>query len=143
MINIADKPGDATKGKLVFTKNCAVCHTIEGTGGKVGPELSGIGAKPRADNLIDILDPNRSVEGTYRQWQARTEDDVIVGKLSAETKTTVEITDATGAVHVLQRDKLKILKSSDLSLMPEGFEQLPPEDLADLLEFLASSKVKH
>ena len=56
---------------MVFEKNCMVCHTIEGKGGKVGPDLTGIGARPKVDNLIQILDPNRSVEGTYKQWTAK------------------------------------------------------------------------
>ena len=28
------KPGDATKGKGVFMKNCIVCHNADGSGGK-------------------------------------------------------------------------------------------------------------
>jgi hypothetical protein len=44
---------------------------------------------------------------------------------------------------VLQRKDMNRLQASDLSVMPEGFEQLPPQDLADLLEFLATSNVKH
>jgi putative heme-binding domain-containing protein len=140
---LAQQAGDAAKGRLVYEKNCLVCHTMEGGGGKVGPELTGIGAKPKADNLTDILDPNRAVEGTYRQWTARTEDDVIAGRLLTESKTSVEIIDPAGQVHVLQRDQLKSLSASDKSVMPEGFEQLPPEDLANLLDYLATSKVKH
>jgi hypothetical protein len=138
---LASKTGDPEKGRLVFEKNCMVCHTLEGKGGKVGPELTGVGAKPRGDILIDVLDPNRSVEGTFRQWTARTEDDVIAGKLATESKTSVEILDAAGQNHVLQRDQIKSLTASDRSVMPEGFEQLPPEDLTNLLEFLATSKV--
>ena len=30
----AVKPGDATKGKAVFTKNCVICHNADGSGGK-------------------------------------------------------------------------------------------------------------
>jgi putative heme-binding domain-containing protein len=136
--------GDLARGRAVYEKNCQVCHVIDGQGGKVGPELTGIGAKPKADNLIDILDPNRAVEGTYRQWTARTTaGDLIDGRLSAESATSVEITDATGQVHTFQRDKLRSLTVIDRSVMPEGFEQLSQQEIADLLEFLAASKVKN
>ena len=39
--------GDAAKGKVAFTKQCAICHTIEkGDPNRFGPNLSGIvGAK--------------------------------------------------------------------------------------------------
>jgi putative membrane-bound dehydrogenase-like protein len=136
--------GDVAHGKEVFTKNCAVCHTIEGQGGKVGPDLTGIGARARPDLLVEILDPNRSVEGTYRQWLAQTKTgDVIAGRLLSENAVEIEVIDATGKTHVLERKDMNRLQASDLSVMPEGFEQLPPQDLADLLEFLATSNVKH
>lgn len=140
---ILQRQGDPEKGRLVFEKNCLVCHTLEGKGGKVGPELTGIGARPRADNLIQILDPNRSVEGTYKQWTAKTDDDVISGRLFSESKTSIEIMDSAGVLHPLQRDQIKSLKSSDKGVMPEGFEQLPPDDLLNVVEYLATSKVKH
>lgn len=140
---LADRKGDAAAGKLAFAKNCLVCHKMEGQGGEVGPDLTGIGAKARIDNLLDIIDPNRSVEGTYRQWSARTEDDVISGKLSAESLTSIEIIDAAGQKHPLDRKDIKRLTASDRSVMPEGFEQLPPQELTDLIEYMATSKVKH
>jgi cytochrome c len=28
------KPGDAVKGKAVFTKNCVICHNADGSGGR-------------------------------------------------------------------------------------------------------------
>ena len=140
---VVEKPGDAGKGRAVFEKNCMVCHAMDGKGGKVGPELTGVGARPKGDVLIDVLDPNRSVEGTFRQWIARTDDDVVTGRLLSESQTSVELIDATGAVHAIQRTELKSLTASNQSVMPEGFEQLPPADLTDLMEFLSQSKVKH
>jgi mono/diheme cytochrome c family protein len=43
-------PGDAVRGKAVFSSskaNCQSCHRIEGTGSLFGPDLSTIGAPPR------------------------------------------------------------------------------------------------
>ena len=144
LIGLADKPGDVTLGKEVFTKNCMVCHTLDGQGGKVGPELTGVGARPKSDILMQILDPNRSVEGTYREWTAKTNDgDFVSGRLMTETTTTVELLDTTGKLHLLQRKDLKGLTVSEKGLMPEGFEVLKPEELSSVLEYLATSKVKH
>ena len=44
---------------------------------------------------------------------------------------------------LLQRDQIKSLKASDKGVMPEGFEQLPPDDIVNVLEYLSTSKVKH
>jgi mono/diheme cytochrome c family protein len=43
-------PGDATRGKAIFSSskaNCQSCHRIQGTGSLFGPDLSTIGAPPR------------------------------------------------------------------------------------------------
>jgi len=143
LLPLAQKPGNVETGKAVFLKNCAVCHTLEGQGGKVGPELTGVGARPRPDVLLDILDPNRSVEGTYRAWLVKTKKEVLSGRLAAETQTSIELIDTAGKTHEISRDDILALKASDLSVMPEGFESLPPDDLSSLLEYLATSKVKH
>ncbi|HZL35005.1 MAG TPA: PVC-type heme-binding CxxCH protein [Tepidisphaeraceae bacterium] len=143
LMPLASQPGgNAAKGRLIFEKNCMVCHTIDATGGKVGPELTGLGARPKPDILLQILDPNRAVEGTYRQWMCKTKDDVISGRIYAESKTTVEIMDAAGMLHQIQREDIQILKPTDKGLMPEGLEAIPSQDIVDLLEYLSQSKVK-
>jgi len=142
MMPAAAKPGDAARGQQLFEKNCAVCHTLEGKGGQVGPELTGMGARSRQENLIDIVDPNRSVEGTYKQWIVKTKDDVISGRLITESQTSIELVDAAAKHYVIQRSDIQLLKGTDRSLMPEGFEQLGADGLADLLEYIGTSKVK-
>ena len=139
----AAKQGDAKLGAAVFEKNCQVCHTLEGKGGQVGPDLTGIGARPKADILAEIIDPNRSVEGTYRQWIVETRDDMLYGRLLSENATSIEIIDAQAQKHEIQRKEIKKLRASDLSVMPEGFEQIGESDLTHLLEFISASKVKH
>jgi putative heme-binding domain-containing protein len=138
MLPLADRRGAAAAGKAVFEKNCAVCHTFAGAGGRVGPDLSGIGKNPRREILINILDPNRSVEGNFKLWIIQTKDgQTMSGRLDAESQTTVELLDAAGKQHVVQRKDIKRMQSQPNSVMPEGFEMLPEKDLTDLLEFLA------
>ncbi|MDB5299713.1 MAG: rane-bound dehydrogenase domain protein, partial [Phycisphaerales bacterium] len=83
------------------------------------------------------------VEGTYRQWIIKTRDDVISGRIFAESKTSIEILDPAGMKHVIPREDILVLKATDKGVMPEGLEAIPPQDLTDLLEYLAASKVKH
>src|SRR5947208_13811160 len=122
--------GDAGGGKELFTATCAVCHTFNGQGGKVGPDLSGIGARDRTEILTDILDPNRSVEANFRLWNVTTKDgDTYSGRMDTEKKTTVELLDTTGQQHVIQRKEIASLQGLQTSIMPNGFEALPPDDL--------------
>ncbi len=137
LLPLAREKGDSGRGKEVFLANCSVCHTVAGTGGKIGPDLTGIGARDRSEILIDILDPNRSVEANYRLWNVTTKDgETYAGRLETETQTTVEILDTTGQKHVVQRKNIAVLEGTLLSIMPNGFEALPPKDLKSLLEFL-------
>lgn len=132
-------PGDASRGHAVYTQHCAKCHVLGGEGVRIGPELDGIGARAPEELLIAILDPNRSVEGTYQLWTARTKDGVIVaGRLMSETRTAIELIDANGESHLLAREELAQVAPSPLSLMPAGLEaDLGEQGLADLLVFLS------
>jgi putative heme-binding domain-containing protein len=139
LMPLADRDGgDAARGRELFAHNCAACHRAGGQGGVIGPDLEGIGARPRRDTLLAILDPNASVESNYVMWVVTLEDGAtLAGRLDAETRTTIELLDLTGKRHVLQRDRVKTMQSVDASLMPAGFESLGEQGLLDLLAFLS------
>jgi putative heme-binding domain-containing protein len=138
LLPLANEKGDAARGHEVFTATCAVCHKFNGQGGAVGPELTGIASRARTDILLEILDPNRSVEANYRLWTVTTKDGTAyAGRLDAETQTTVEILDIAAQKHVIQRKDIQALEALPQSIMPTGYEALPPDDLKGLLEYLA------
>ncbi len=135
---VALKGGDPTRGKVAFTQQCAKCHTYGGEGGKVGPDLTGMGTHPREELLIHILDPSRSVEGNFVQYSLATNDGrVLNGLLASESKTAVELLDAEGKSFRIPREEIEEFAASKKSLMPEGFEkQLGADGMADVLAFL-------
>ena len=138
LLPLAREKGDAERGKTVYAENCATCHLFNGQGGALGPELTGIAARDRSDILLEILDPNRSVDANYRMWTVETTDgEIFSGRLEAETQTTVEILDVAAQKHVIQRKNIESLQASSNSIMPIGFEALPTDDLKALLEYLA------
>ncbi len=140
LLPIVTKGGDPARGKLVFTQQCAKCHTHAGAAatGRVGPELTGMAAHPREELIVHILDPSRSVEGNFIQYAVATTDGrTLTGLLASETRTSIELLDAEGKSQILQRSDIEEIKTTRKSLMPEGFEkQVPPASLADLLAFL-------
>jgi putative membrane-bound dehydrogenase-like protein len=139
LMPLTNKHGDKAKGKAVFEKNCSKCHRHGDLGQTIGPDLTGVAVRDRADLLIDILDPNRSVEGNYRQYTVETKKGLhLTGLLAAETKTAVELLDSEGKRHVILREDIDSINSSKQSLMPEGFEKLPQEELISLLDFLTA-----
>ncbi len=138
MMVLAERTGDAVAGKIVFKNQCAKCHTHSGEGAKVGPDLTGMAVHPKSHLLVEVLDPSRSVEGNYRQYVVTTKAGrVVPGLLASETRTAVEILDAEAKRHLIQREDIEEIQTSNKSLMPEGFEkQLSKDDLVNLLEFL-------
>ncbi|MGI9474301.1 MAG: c-type cytochrome, partial [Rubripirellula sp.] len=132
--------GNVERGKSIYTKNCANCHTHNGEGKKVGPDLTGMAVHPKAELLTHILDPSRSVEGNYRSYAVLTLDGIVVnGMLASETQTAVEIFDAQGKKQVVLREDIDRLVASKKSVMPEGFEkQIDIQGFTDLLEFLTA-----
>lgn len=41
-------PGDASRGATLFSQRCAICHTVAGRGGKMGPDLTGVAGRTAA-----------------------------------------------------------------------------------------------
>jgi putative heme-binding domain-containing protein len=140
LLSVTTTRGDTDRGKAVYLKNCANCHTHNGEGKTVGPDLSEMAVHPKAELLTQIIDPSRSVEGNYRSYSALTVDGLVInGMLASETQTTIEIIDPKGDHQVVLREELEKVVASNKSLMPDGFEkQIDPQGFTDLLEFLTS-----
>jgi len=138
LLPLTQLTGNPALGKAVFTKQCANCHTHGGEGAKIGPDLTGMATHPKAELLIHIIDPSRSVEGNFRVYTIATADGkVLSGLLTSESKTAIEVIDSQAKKHVLLRENIEELTASNKSLMPDGFEkQVSKDELVNLLEFL-------
>ncbi len=133
-----DKPGSAENGKVVFTTNCASCHTANGTGGKIGPDITGMGAHGARELLPIILDPSRTVEAGYSEWIAETKDgEIKSGILARESDRSILLRSATGEFE-LERADIETLKNTGRSLMPAGFETLGATALRDVIAYLSA-----
>ena len=134
----AEREGHAGRGKQLFVKVCANCHKHGGEGKDIGPDLTGMAVHPKKELLVHILDPSRSVESNFRTYTLlTTEGEVLTGMLAGESKTAVELVDAEGKRRPVLREEIELLRGSNKSLMPEGFEeQLKPDQMSDLLAFL-------
>jgi putative membrane-bound dehydrogenase-like protein len=140
LLPLTEKTGAAALGVEVFKKHCAKCHRHGSIGETIGPNLTGFAVHPKSKILTEIIDPNRSVEGNYRQYTVVTSSGrVFNGLLAAETKTAIELVDNEAKKHTILREDIEQFVASPKSIMPEGFEkQLTPADFVNLLEFLAA-----
>ena len=132
-------PGDASHGKEVFAKNCQQCHTLFGTGGKVGPDLTGSDRGNIYYVLQNIIDPNAVIPNIYRASTLETKDDrVITGIVTKEDATAVTIVTATETL-IIPKGDVRSLQQGQLSMMPEGLIQsMTDADVRDLVAYLKS-----
>jgi putative membrane-bound dehydrogenase-like protein len=131
--------GDPVRGLAVFKQNCAACHKLGADGHEVGPNLLAVvPGKSGEDLLTALLDPNREVDPRYVNYLANTADGrVLTGLIVAETSAAVTLRRSEGAEDTVRRADLESLKSTGLSLMPEGLEKtVSKQGVADLLAFL-------
>ena len=124
---IVMKGGDATRGKEIFKKECAKCHTHSGEGGKVGPDLTGMAAHPKSELIVHILDPSRSVEGNFLQYTVSTVDGrVLNGLLAGETKTSIDLLDAEGKKQTLLREDIEAARRVEEVDHARGIRKVGP-----------------
>ena len=62
IIGFAQEVDQIEAGKKVYSEmKCPMCHKMEGVGGKIGPELSGVGTRKDAEWIKGFLKDPKSV----------------------------------------------------------------------------------
>jgi len=134
----------AAKGAEVFKQYCVVCHTLEGQGELIGPQLDGIGGRGVDRLLEDILDPNRNVDRAFRTTLLLMNDgDVQSGLYRRDEGEMAIIAQSNGKELSVPRKDIRERRTSETSLMPDNFgEAIPKGDFNDLIAFLLTMNVK-
>jgi len=139
--------GDAARGLALFSDPkgvaCIKCHRVNGEGGEVGPDLTGVGLKYAKDHFIEsVLYPSAKILDGYKQTLVLTKAGVVVtGRFLGESGDEITLMDAEGKRHALKKSDIDQKKESDVSLMPEGLNTgLSLQDFADIVSFLESLK---
>ena len=134
--------GDPKAGRAAFQKLCAQCHKIYSEGQEVGPDLTGVGRNSYEALLSNVFDPNLVIGAAYQATTVATRDGRVLTGLVAEDGPRRMVLKAQGGKQeIIPRDDVEELKTSPLSLMPEGIEaQLTEAEWADLFAFLSLDK---
>ena len=130
--------GDAAHGKIVFEKNCAVCHNLDASGQALGPNLAAMVNRGAESLLFNVLVPNGEVDPRYLEYAVLTVDgEVVSGILANESATAVTIRGADNKSTTVLRVDIEELHNTGKSLMPEGFEKtIDKQAMTDLLAYL-------
>lgn len=137
--------GDPGLGEIVYEDNCSDCHTLNGEGGEVGPDLTGISAKGLKFISEAILQPTKAQTKGFETYVViDNEGRQTVGLKTRDDAGEVDITKANGDVVTIPKTDLKEIKIDDTkSVMPDDLsEAMTVKDYQDILSFLMLQKPK-
>ncbi len=134
---VQEGPVDLGAGREIATRVCLVCHKFNGEGAEVGPDLTGVGRSSLDALLANVIDPNQVVGRGYENVEVTTKDGrSISGRLVEDTATRVKLLGAGSKEEIIARSDITALRVSELSVMPEGLEQMPDPDFRNLIQFI-------
>ena len=135
--------GDVGRGRQIFFGDlaaCSTCHAVGEEGGRLGPDLTTIGAIRSAHDLLEaILFPSASFVPDYEPYRVKTDEGIAVGVISRQTPEAIVLMTAADAETFIPRDAIASMTPYSQSIMPEGLDvALTEEQLVDLIAFLRS-----
>jgi cytochrome c oxidase cbb3-type subunit III len=147
-------PGNRQTGEQLFfgKQSCSQCHMVKGRGGRLGPELTRVGAARSVEYLVESIrqpdkdlsviatDPNNHY-AVPMDWETVTvlarDGQRIVGVAKNEDAFTIQLFGQDNKLHLLLKKDLSDVRHERRSLMPAYTEQiLSKEELQDLLAYL-------
>ncbi|HYV39343.1 MAG TPA: HEAT repeat domain-containing protein, partial [Gemmataceae bacterium] len=135
--------GDAEIGKKIFFErselSCVRCHKVQGNGGEVGPDLTGIGAKQKRDYLLEsIVLPDKTIaQGFETVVLTLTDGKTKTGILKSEDKKEVRLMTAEGQLIVVPVAEIDTRSRGPSAMPADLIRQLTRRELRDLVEYLA------
>jgi len=137
--NRSRKRPDVAYGRAVFTKTCQQCHTLFGTGGKVGPELTGSNRANLDYVLSNVLDSSALVGKDYQTTILTTTDGrVLTGIVRGEDNDAVTLVTANETI-VVPKGEIDERLLSPKSMMPDDlWKPLSDHEVRSLVAYLAS-----
>lgn len=132
--------------ELFFDVNksqCLKCHRLRDQGGRIGPDLTGVGSRFSPIHLIEsVLDPSRTIAASFHTVTVVLADGrVVTGVKLAETERALTLGDAQGQVQEIEKSIVQGRVPASLSTMPEGLEKaLTDQEFVDLIAFLLAQR---
>ena len=136
---------DLVKGKAMYAASlCQSCHTMQGQGGAIGPDLSQLGTRFSAkDILVATIDPNATISDQYQSTVLELKaGGSIVGRINNENAKNYYISQnpfAPNDIKTVSKSTVALKKNGDVSIMMPGLiNRLNEEELKDLMAYLIS-----
>jgi putative heme-binding domain-containing protein len=146
-VHLLSGTGNIERGREVFLNAekslCLKCHRIGEQGGRIGPDLAGIGSRFSRVHLIEsILEPSRAIAPSFETHTVALVDGRVVnGVRIAEDERMLTLGDDQGRTHEIAKSEIDERQAQTKSTMPDGLEKrLNDRELLDLIAFLVAQK---
>ena len=140
----SDAPvGNVANGERIYRAQCASCHRTNGRGGRIGPDLSRVGASRARSALVrrirgaeeEYIDGYEPVTVTTKNGQT------VRGVKKNSDLFSVQVMDQRERIQGYTRSEVQAVAEPKQSAMPAfDVTRLPENDLNDLLSYLATLK---
>ncbi len=132
--------GNVANGAQLFAKQCLNCHRVAGKGGRIGPDLTRIGAaRTHAALVREIRTPSEWIPPAWETVTVVTKDgQKIRGVKKNEDAFSVQVMDMRERIQGYLKSNAEVTLEKT-SLMPAfDAKRLPDSDLTDLIGYLST-----
>ena len=139
------RTGDASRGKLIFQKQCATCHQVGNQGVAFGPSLSDAGNLYSKERLYAVLfSPDTFRDPRFQAYEITTQEGkTSVGILESQSENDFVLRLPNGSRQTIPSSQVASHQKLTTSLMPAGMaEALRTQELINLVEYIRSLKVQ-
>ncbi len=134
---------DLKNGYEVAKRTCFVCHKLHGEGADVGPDLTGVGRSTLDALLHNVIDPNEVIGNGNEATEVELKDGTSVsGRIVEDSPSRLKLLASGPTEHNIARSDIAMqngkpkIRTSQMSLMPEGLEAVPDKDFRDMIWFI-------
>jgi putative heme-binding domain-containing protein len=132
--------GDAERGRKLFgDRQCISCHSIGGKGQRVGPDLTGLGKRFSARDILEaILLPGKTVAPQFQtELFLLKNGEPLEGISVYDSRAAILVQKRDGSFARVSQDQIRSREKQSLSLMPAGLlDGLSSEAIVDLVTYL-------
>ena len=137
-----EKPlGNVENGAKLFASQCTTCHRVDDKGGRLGPDLSRVGAARSRSALVrEIRTPSEWVPPGYETVTLVTRDGQKIRAVKKnEDVFSIQVMDTRERIQGYRKSSLQEVIYEKVSLMPAyGADRLSGADLNDLVGYLTT-----